>query len=221
MTTPHDPASTKRFYDRISMAYDLLSDASEAAARDEGLRMLDVQPDEQVLEIGYGTGHSIVILAEAVGERGSVQGIDISRGMFEQAHRRVEAAGMTDQVHLQVKAAPPLPQADDSLDAVWMSFTLELFAEDVLPTMLGEIRRVLKPGGRLGVTTMAIPKEEQHRESLIERAYHWMHHHFPHIVDCRPIPVSELLSDTGFEERQRIDMEVWTLPVAAVLAVSP
>ena len=62
------PASqnNSQFYDRISHAYDALSDASEHEAREAGERALAVQPGEQVLEIGYGTGHALADLARAV-----------------------------------------------------------------------------------------------------------------------------------------------------------
>ena len=75
--------ATKQFYDRISHAYDMIADGGEHVAREKGLALLNVQPGEAVLEIGYGTGHSLVALIEAVGEKGSVSGIDISSGMKE------------------------------------------------------------------------------------------------------------------------------------------
>ncbi|HRX82504.1 MAG TPA: class I SAM-dependent methyltransferase, partial [Pirellulaceae bacterium] len=72
--------ATKSFYDRISHAYDAIADAGEHRARERGLEALAVQPGERVLEIGYGTGHSLVELAKAVGATGRVCGVDISTG---------------------------------------------------------------------------------------------------------------------------------------------
>jgi hypothetical protein len=56
---------TRKFYDRISNVYDALADANEHTARKKGLALLAVQRGESVLEIGFGTGHSLVALAEA------------------------------------------------------------------------------------------------------------------------------------------------------------
>ena len=98
-----------------------------------------------------------------------------------------------------------------------MSFTLELFPLDSIPEVLAECRRVLKPGGRLGVVSMATVADGE-RESLLEKTYVWMHHHFPHIVDCQPIPAERMIQDAGFQlvQQQRIDL--FTMPVAVVVA---
>jgi demethylmenaquinone methyltransferase/2-methoxy-6-polyprenyl-1,4-benzoquinol methylase len=208
---------TKQFYDRISHAYDLIADGGEHEARERGLKLLDVQPGESVLEIGYGTGHSLVQLAKSVGPSGRVTGIDISSGMRDEAQKRIAESGIENEVELLVGAVPPLPMASDLFDVVAMSFTLELFPRDTVPSVLSECRRVLKPGGRLGVVSMATV-EDGEDESLLERTYIWMHHHFPHIVDCQPIPLEKKITEAGFilEKRERISL--FTMPVAIVVA---
>jgi demethylmenaquinone methyltransferase/2-methoxy-6-polyprenyl-1,4-benzoquinol methylase len=103
-------------------------------------------------------------------------------------------------------------------DAAFTSFTLELFPLDDIPVVLAEIRRVLRDGGRLGVVSMATVKQGE-RASLLEKTYVWMHRHFPHIVDCQPIDVAQCLADAGFDVQDEIDMEIWTMPVRAVLGV--
>ena len=186
-------------------------------ANGEPLEPLGVSAGQCVLEIGYGTGGSLVELANAVGERGMVHGVDISQGMYDVAWARVSKSGVADRVELRVAAAPPLPYDESKFDAVTLSFTMELFPPEVIPTVLAEIVRVLKPGGRLGVVPMATVPEGDH-ESVLERAYKWMHRHFPHIVDCQPIDVERVLAAAGFEIAQDDRIEIWTMPVAAVLA---
>lgn len=63
----------KTFYDRISHAYDFIADGGEHVARERGLALLNVRPGESVLEVGYGTGHSLVTLANSVGVDGHVR----------------------------------------------------------------------------------------------------------------------------------------------------
>jgi demethylmenaquinone methyltransferase/2-methoxy-6-polyprenyl-1,4-benzoquinol methylase len=208
---------TQQFYDRISHAYDLIADGGEHAARERGLLLLDVQPGESILEIGYGTGHSLVQLAKSVGESGRVTGIDISPGMRDVAQKRVSEAGVEGQVELRVGAVPPLPMEDGSFDVVAMSFTLELFPLETIPTVLSECRRVLRPGGRLGVVSMA-SVEDGDEESVLERTYIWMHTHFPHIVDCQPIPVEKMITDAGFTLDKHERISLFTMPVAIVVA---
>ena len=156
--------TTQHFYDRISHAYDLIADGGEHKARERGLKLLDVQPGEAVLEIGYGTGHSLVALAQAVGTTGRVTGVDLSPGMREVAQKRVAEADVAGTVELLVAEVPPLSFDSGSFDAVTMSFTLELFPLDVIPAVLSECRRVLKPGGRLGVVSMATVPPGEHEK---------------------------------------------------------
>ena len=209
--------TTQLFYDRISHAYDLIADSGEHQARERGLELLDVQPGESVLEVGYGTGHSLVQLAESVGASGRVTGIDISPGMRDVARKRLEEAAVDGLVKLLVGSVPPLPFEDNSFDAITMSFTLELFPLETIREVLGECRRVLKSGGRLAVVSMATVREGE-SESLLERTYVWMHIHFPHIVDCRPIPLEMLVSEAGFRIDKQERFDLFTMPVAIVVA---
>ncbi|MEQ8856048.1 class I SAM-dependent methyltransferase [Gimesia sp.] len=215
-----DEKLTKSFYDRISHSYDALADSNEHVAREKGLAALAVSEGETVLEIGYGTGHSLVALAEAVGESGQVCGVDISDGMQKVSEKRVAEAGLADRVKLSVANTPPLPFEDNTFDAVSMSFTLELFPLVTIPEVLQEIRRVLKPGGRLGVVSMALTQAGE-KDSILEKTYKWMHQHFPHIVDCQPIDAIGYLKESGFEIKEENNLEIWTMPVAVLVGVSP
>ncbi|HRX82910.1 MAG TPA: methyltransferase domain-containing protein, partial [Pirellulaceae bacterium] len=157
-------------------------------------------------------------------------------GMYQVAHHRLvamgfadgldrpqqqttDAAGFDERVQLKVAETPPLPYEKHSFDVVTMSFTLELFPLDVIPVLLAEVRRVLKPGGRFGTVSMSTTPAGQ-TDSLLERTYKWMHEHFPHIVDCQPIDVTRYVTDAGFRITQHILLEIWTLPVAVVVGIS-
>ena len=63
-------AETKAFYNKIAKVYDLLAEHSERAMREKGIEMLAPSPGEHLLEIGFGTGHVLVELAQAVGTNG-------------------------------------------------------------------------------------------------------------------------------------------------------
>lgn len=210
-------ATNQSFYDRISHAYDLISDAGERKAREKGEQALDVQAGERVLEIGYGTGNTMLHLAAAVGESGTVAGIDVSTGMQEVATRKLDANGFADRVQLSVGDARKLSYEDNSFDAVFASFTLELFPLEDIPAVLAEVARVLKPGGRLGVVSMATVLEGE-KSSSLEKTYVWMHQHFPHIVDCQPIDVVRFVEEAGLAIEQKVEMAIWTMPVRCVVA---
>lgn len=210
--------SNRHFYDRIATAYDLIADDNERAARQAGVRALALQPGEAVLELGFGTGNEVLDLAGLVGPAGRVSGIDISTGMLAVAERKVAAAAPPAAVALQVGDARVLPYRDAEFDAAYTSFTLELFPAEDIPVVLAEVRRVLKPGGRVAVVSMATVLPNR-RPSVLERTYVWMHRHFPHLVDCRPIDTEGVVSAAGFRVTAVEDLEIWTMPVRAVVGV--
>lgn len=208
--------SNRHFYDRIANAYDLIADSNEKAARQTGVRAIALCGGESVLELGFGTGNEVVDLARLVGPSGRVAGIDISSGMLEVAQRKLTASGVTTPIDLRLGDARELPFADSTFDAVYTSFTLELFPEGDIPLVLAEAKRVLKPGGRIGVVSMAMVRPGD-RVSGLEKTYVWMHRHFPHLVDCRPIDTEALVSAAGFQIASHQDLEIWTMPVRVVV----
>ena len=145
--------------------------------------MLAAAPGEHVLEIGFGTGHILVELAKAVGPTGKVFGIDLSENMLAQAKDLLERENLTDRASLECGDAENLPYGDDSMDGIFMCFTLELFDTPDIPKVLAECKRVLRPGGRIVV--VAVSKEG--KEGFVIHAFEWTHRHFPNLMDCRPI----------------------------------
>lgn len=204
----------KANYDRLSKWYDLFA-RSETKYREAGLRKLRVGEGETVLEVGFGTGHCIVDLAQAVGDRGRVYGIDISEGMCSVAQARVKKAGLSQRASLHCGDAAWLPFEASVFDAIFMSFALELFDAPEILTVLGECHRVLRNGGR--ICTVAMSKKGN--DGTIVKLYEWFHRRFPSFVDCRPIFVQKALEQAGFSIQDEIEMSMWGLPVDIVLAI--
>ncbi len=203
----------KASYDRMSKWYDLLASRFERKYREAGLHKLSAQAGEIVLEIGFGPGHGILALAQSVGDSGRVYGIDISEGMYRLARSRVERAGLSGRVKLQCGDAATLPFEASIFDAIFTSFTLELFDTPEIPTVLGKCRRVLRGGGRICV--VAISKKGKVR--VMVRLYEWLHEKFPNYADCRPILVQKALEGVGFQILDVMEMSMWGLPVEIVV----
>lgn len=210
----HSPNRT--FYDRISRAYDLLCDACERPAREAALNLLAPRPGERVLEVGCGTGSDLLEISRRVGQLGRAVGIDLSRGMLEMARRKVAAKG---RITFAQADARRLPFASRDFDAAYASFTLETFAGRDLAAVLREIRRVLRPGGRVGFVSVS-RRPSEGRDRAARRTYLWFHRHFPHIVDCRPIDVDRVLSRGQFTLVRKEEREIWGIPVTAALALN-
>lgn len=205
---------SRSYYNKIAKVYDLMSEKAERPMREKGLALLAPQPGEKVLEIGFGTGHVLVEIAEAVGPTGKVYGLDISDMMVAVAKDLLEREGLADRAELTRGDAEKLPFEDNFFDAMFMSFTLELFDTPELPKVLAEFKRVLKPGGRLGV--VAVSREGKHGVML--NLYEWTHKHFPNLMDCRPIYVRRAFEAAGFTIKEAQVESMW-VPVELVVGV--
>jgi len=207
---------TRAYYNKIAKVYDLLAERSEQPMREVGLEKLAAGPGERILEIGFGTGHTLATLAQAVGPQGNVYGIDISESMVAMTAELLENEGLADRVRVQCGDAEHLPYDDASMDGVVMVFTLELFDTPVIPRVLAECRRVLRTGGRIVV--VGISKEG--KQGLMVKAFEWTHRHFPNLMDCRPIYVRRALESAGFRIEDAAIEHMW-VPVEIVLGTNP
>jgi ubiquinone/menaquinone biosynthesis C-methylase UbiE len=196
---------TKAFYNKIARVYDLLAEHSEAPVRKAGIEMLHVRPGQRILEVGFGTGHSLIELARLAGPSGKVFGIDLSDKMVEIAQKLAEKEGMETRIELSCGDALYLPYESESLDGIFISFTLELFDTPEIPLVLSECKRMLKPGGRIVIVGMSRVAPE----GLMMEMFEWTHQHFPNYLDCRPILVQEALEDAGFGICDTKIMKMW------------
>lgn len=208
--------AAQKSYDRLSRWYDLIA-ASEEPFVDEGLAMLDSRDGETVLEIGFGTGRALVDLARGVGESGSVCGIDLSRRMVERSRRRVADAGHGDRVALTQGDAVRLPYANRAFDAVFTSFTLELFSAQDLMAVLEECLRVLRPDGRVAAVSLS----KEGGPYPMRRLYEVTRRLAPRLLDCRPIYTARSLEQSGFDLTTVRTRRMWGMPVELVLAAPP
>lgn len=206
----------KATYAKLSRVYAALEGTLEKKLRERGLEFLDVQEGETVLEIGFGSGYSLVEIARSAGETGRVYGIDVTPEMVKSARKRLEQEGLAERVELCEGDAREMPYEDNQFDAVYIAATLELFDTPDIPRVLTEIKRVLKPGGRLGVISMP---REGHADSRVLRFYEWIHRTFPKYASCRPIYVEDSVRNAGFEIIKTDEMMIGRLfPMKIVLA---
>ncbi|MEX2548582.1 MAG: class I SAM-dependent methyltransferase [Nitriliruptoraceae bacterium] len=126
----------------------------------------------------------------------------------------MDRRGVSDRTALVEADAVQLPLAQRCFDAVYLSFTLELFDTDELATVLDECRRVLRPTGRLAVVSPALTDDPP----VMTRPYLRARGRLPSLLDCRPIPTDELVLHAGFAILARQRPSVWGLFVDVVVA---
>ncbi|HSR93930.1 MAG TPA: methyltransferase domain-containing protein [Solirubrobacterales bacterium] len=116
--------------------------------RDRLREVLRPEPGERLLEIGPGTGYYTLDIAEWVGPDGQVEIFDLQQEFLDHVGVRAAERGLRNVVPTQGDATA-LPYEDASVDAVVLTAVLGEIPDP--PAALREIRRVLKPGGRLVV----------------------------------------------------------------------
>ena len=148
-TLPAD--GVRRMFDRIAPVYDVMNRLMTVGLDRRWRRATAeaaVRPGDRVLDACCGTGD--LALAALRAGAGSVVGLDFSEPMLERARRKSEAVEWVRGDLLE------LPFSDGSFDAVTVGFGVRN-VED-LDAGLRELRRVLRPGGRLGILEITRPR---------------------------------------------------------------
>jgi demethylmenaquinone methyltransferase/2-methoxy-6-polyprenyl-1,4-benzoquinol methylase len=147
------PDAVRTMFDRIAPVYDAMNRAMTAGLdrrwRAETARAV-VLPGDRVLDACCGTGDLAIASLRLVGSTGRVTGLDFSERMLERARAK------SDGVEWIPGDALALPFADGSFDAATVGFGVRNL--DDLDAGLRELRRVLRPGGRVGILEITRPR---------------------------------------------------------------
>ena len=157
-----------------------------ASLNREALGLLALQPSDRALEVGFGHGRTIRLAAAQVPQE-FVVGVDVSRDMVRMAQRRCLNLAGKGLVEFMVGDSRRLPYADTSFDKVLSVHAIYFWEEPIKD--LGEIFRVLKPGGRL-VLGFRAKSDKRATSDFPETVYSF------YSID----EVSTLLESAGFEK---------------------
>jgi ubiquinone/menaquinone biosynthesis C-methylase UbiE len=115
------------------------------------VRSVPFQPGWRVLDAGCGSGSFLPALADMVGSTGSVVALDAAPENIDAIRGRVAEGPLACSAETIVGSAAALPFPDASFDAVWCANVAQYFSDEALPDLLGELVRVVRPGGLVAV----------------------------------------------------------------------
>ena len=157
--SPEFAAQVRTMFDRVAGVYDFMNTAMTAGLhhgwRERAADRAALAPGDLALDVCCGTGDLALELARRVGPEGEVVGCDFSEPMLQLACRKAAERGAS-QVRFEWADALQLPYEDESFDAVTVGFGLRNLAD--LERGLGEMARVLKPGGGLVILEITHPR---------------------------------------------------------------
>jgi demethylmenaquinone methyltransferase/2-methoxy-6-polyprenyl-1,4-benzoquinol methylase len=154
-----DPAAVKSMFGRIARRYDLANRVLSAGIDIYWRRRLvDAAvrgPPKSVLDLATGSGDVAIALRRALPQGASVLGMDFSEPMLDVARAKQARQGAGTGLEFRQGDALALPLADATFDSVTIAFGLRNMADRAL--CLSEMRRVLRPGGRVNILEFSQP----------------------------------------------------------------
>jgi len=144
-------------FNNISKNYDdlnrVISFGIDISWRKKVVQIVSKNNPQQILDIATGTGDLALMMSTLAPEK--IIGLDISEGMLAVGKEKISKAQLNDKIEMVVGDSEDIPYADNTFDAITVSFGVRNFAN--LDKGLGEIRRVLKPGGILVILETSNP----------------------------------------------------------------
>src|SRR3954463_2583757 len=151
-----EEGQVRAMFDRIAGFYDVMNSVMTAGLhhrwRKRAADLARVAPGDRALDVATGTGDLALALAPRVRPGGEVVGSDFSEGMLERARTK---AGGEPGLRWEGGNALELPYPDDTFDAATVGFGARNFSD--LERGLGEMTRVVRPGGRVVVLEITTP----------------------------------------------------------------
>jgi len=161
--TPYNTADAKKdqvaeMFDNIAPKYDflnhLLSMGIDITWRKKAIRIIGKRNPKAILDVATGTGDFALEAKSLKPER--IVGIDISEEMLNVGRKKIHNKGFDELIEMIKADSEALPFKDNTFDAITVGFGVRNFAH--LEVGLGEMLRVLKPGGQVAIIEISQPQ---------------------------------------------------------------
>lgn len=201
--------AAQQFYNTLGAGHDR-AEIYEGKAKQQGLALLNPQPGQQLLNVGVGTGKEHALLQAAIMPGGRAFGLDLSSVMLRLAYNRTGTP-------LCRANAVALPYPTATFDCLFSSYMLDLLPTTLLPQLLANFYRVLKPGGRLVLVSLTEGVDLPSRAlvGLWKAAYA-----ISPIAcgGCRPLQLAGLVESAGFTKIHREVVVQLAFPSEVIVA---
>lgn len=199
-STPQTTGATIHWAARYDAIVNLMTLGQEGDIRKRTVALARLQPGETVLDVGCGTGSLTRQAKQQVGPTGRVTGIDASPEMIDSARQKAAKARL--DIDFRLAPIEHLPFPDASFDVVLSSFMIHHLPGDLKRQGLQEVRRVLKPAGRLLIAEFVTNPNPRWWQSLLP-----MHLQ----MGLPPEMLPNLLQQTGFTDIQTGEIKFGTI----------
>lgn len=153
-----------KMFDTISKEYDnlnrVISFGIDIKWRNKVVEIVKNTNPESILDIATGTGDLAINLTKTTAKK--IVGLDISDGMLEVGRKKIEKLKLNNRIEMVLADSEEMPFEDNSFDAITVAFGVRNFEN--LEKGLGEIYRVLKPGGTFVVLETSIPIKTPYKQ---------------------------------------------------------
>ena len=209
--------AVRRHFNRVAPKYDfmnsLLSLGIQHAWKRAAIRMLGIQPGSKVLDVCGGTGDLSILAARRTGPTGEVVIYDINHAMIQAGRHKIDPFADLGHISYIQGDAEQISFPDHSFDATMVGFGIRNVTH--LKRGFGEMRRVLKPGGKLLCLEFSRPTNRLFRSLYDFYSFNIMpllgklivgsaesYACLPETIRMFPLPdeLSRMLTDIGFEK---------------------
>jgi len=160
---------------------------------------------DKVLDVGCGTGGVTIPAKQRVGKTGEATGIDPAPEMIAVAKKKAARANL--EIDFRIGVIESLPYADSTFDVVTSSLMMHHLPNQLRVKGLAEVRRVLKPGGRLLIAEMSRSGTSMHAKVFATLTLHRSRGRDQFGVEDLPV----LLNEIGFDDVKLLDGHFLTI----------
>lgn len=203
-----DETRTKKESKKALWIYDFWGWLTERKAARNALKFADIKNGSAILDVACGTGEMLKKIVK-LNPDGENIGIDISPDMLNKAREKLNEGTF----ELREGNALNLDFPDNSFDILINNYMVDLMPMETFDKIANEFFRVLKPNGKIVVTTFSFGTKRIHR------FWYWVAKQFPYILmGCRPVSFKKSLIKAGFEIEKNIEVSQNTFPSQIIKA---